>query len=204
MCIRDRTKRNYSRNPSEPSLYHRCDKNGLVLMSVVVDDFQITGWPPSAVAKTKHELSSIWDMTDLGPLRYFTSVQIDRNMTTRTTTLKQTECIENILAKYNMSDAYGKHTPCTASIYNQALLEPVTPYAPMFGNNYRNIVGSLGYLRHTRPDICVALGVSAQYAKLGRHGPQHYRGLRNLLRYCKKTMNYGLLYTSTYKKLRDP
>ena len=194
----------YSRNPSEPSIYHRCDKHGFVIMSVVVDDFQITGSSLSAIARAKAQLHNTWDMTDLGPLRYFTSIQIDRNMSTRTTTLKQTECIENILAKYNMSDTYGKHTPCTSSIYKQSLLDPVTPHAPIFGNNYRNIVGSLGYLRRTRPDICVALGVSAQYAKMGRHGPQHYRALRNLMRYCKQTMQFGLLYTSTYKKLRDP
>ena len=198
------TKLNYSRNPSEPSLYHRYDKRGIVIMSVVVDDFEMTGWPPSSLAHAKQELKSIWDMKDLGPLKFFTSVEINRDMKNRTTTLKQTGFIENILAKYGMTDSYGKDTPCTASIYNQRLLDPVTPYAPMFGNNYRNIVGSLGYLRRTRPDICVALGVSAQFAKLGRHGPAHYRALRNLIRYCKKTIHYGLLYTSTYKSFRDP
>ena len=93
------TELGYTRNFAEPSLYHRNDQHGIVIMSVVVDDFEITGHPPAAIARAKAELQSIWDMTDLGPLRYFTSVQIDRNMATRTTTLKQTECIENILAK---------------------------------------------------------------------------------------------------------
>ena len=198
------TELGYTRNFAEPSLYHRSDKLGIVIMAVVVDDFEITGYPPAAIAKAKSELKNIWDMTDLGPLRYFTSVQIDRNMTTRTTTLKQSECIESILSKYGMADCYGKHTPCTASIYKQSLLDPVTPHSPSFANNYRNIVGSLGYLRRTRPDICVALGVTAQFCKLGRHGPQHYRALRNIMRYCKLTKHYGLLYTSTNKKLHDP
>ena len=194
----------YSRNPSEPSLYHRLDSNGLVIMSVVVDDFQITGSPPSAVDLAKQELRAIWDMTDQGPLRYFTSVEINRDMTTRTTTMKQTGCIENILSRYGMADAYGKQTPCTTAIYKQHLLDPVEPHSPMFGNNYRNIIGSLGYLRRTRPDLCVALGVSAQFAKLGRHGPEHYRALRNIIRYCKSSRHHGLLYTSTYKGVDDP
>ena len=198
------TKLGYTRNPSEPSLYHRLDRHGIVLTSIVVDDFQITGWPPEAVTHAKQQLKSTWDMTDLGPLRFFTSVEINRDMKSRTTTLKQTSCIENILAKYNMADSYGKQTPCTASIYSQRLLDPVSPYAPMFGNNYRNIVGSLGYLRHTRPDICVALGIASQFAKMGRHGPQHYRGLRNIIRYCKRTVHHGLLYTSTFKSIQDP
>ena len=198
------TELGYTRNFAEPSLYHRSDQHGIVIMAIVVDDFEITGYPPAAIARAKSELHSIWDMTDLGPLRYFTSVQVDRNMDTRTTTLKQTECIENILAKFGMSDTYGKPTPCTSSIYNQNLLDPVTPHAPAFGNNYRSIVGSLGYLRRTRPDMCVALGVTAQFSKMGRHGPQHYRALRNIMRYAKRTMHHGLLYTSTYKGLRDP
>ena len=191
----------YSRNPSEPSIYHRSDEHGIVIMSVVVDDFQITAWPPAALVRAKSQLEETWDMTDLGPIRYFTGVQIDRNMTTRTTTMKQTACIETILSKYDMADAYGKQIPCTSAIYKQQLLDPVSPYDPIFGNNYRNIVGSLGYLRRTRPDICVALGVSAQYAKLGRHGPQHYRALRNIMRYLIPTKSHGLLFTSTYKDL---
>ena len=109
-----------------------------------------------------------------------------------------------ILAKYNMVGAYGKQTPCTTSIDSQRLLEPVTPYTPMFGNNYRNIVGSLGYVRHTRPDLCVPLGITAQFSKQGRHGPQHYRAPRSIIRFSKRTMHHGLLYTSTCKSSHDP
>ena len=193
-----------TRNPSEPSLYHRHDARGIVLMSIIVDDFQITGWPAEAVTYMKHQLSETWDMTDLGPLRYFASVEIKRTRDARTTTLKQTGHIEDILARYGLSDAYTKPTPCTASIYNQRLLDPVSDYAPTFNNDYRSQVGSLGYLRRTRPDLCVSLGVVSQFVKLGRHGPPHYRALRNIMRYCSLTKHHGLLYTSTHKGFRDP
>ena len=33
----------YTRNTQEPSIYHRLDKNVIVLTSIIVDDFQITG-----------------------------------------------------------------------------------------------------------------------------------------------------------------
>ena len=198
------TKLGLQRNPSEPSLYHRHDERGIILMSIIVDDFQITGWPPEAVAFMKHQLSETWDMTDLGPLRYVASIEINRNMTSRITTLKQTGYIDDILARYGLTDSYGKPTPCTSSIYNQKLLDPVSEYAPMFGNDYRNQVGSLGYLRRTRPDLCVSIGVSSQFAKLGRHGPPHYRALRNIMRHCKDSKHFGLLYTSTNKGFRDP
>ena len=66
----------FKRNPSEPSLYHRLDNSGFVMMDIIVDDFEITGFPPSAIAHAKQQLANIWDMTDLGPLRYFANVEI--------------------------------------------------------------------------------------------------------------------------------
>ena len=50
----------FTRNPSEPSLYHRYDSFGYVLMAVIVDDFEITGHPASAVARAKAQLANIW------------------------------------------------------------------------------------------------------------------------------------------------
>ena len=67
---------------------------------------------------------------------------------------------------------YIEDNPCTSSIYNQRLLDPVVPHEPIFDDNFAQQIDTLGYLRHTRPDVCVALGVSAQFAKKGRHGPQ--------------------------------
>ena len=192
------------RNPSDPSLYHRHDRHGFVLMDIVVDDFKITGWPISAVARLKAQLADIWDCTDLGEVRYFCNIEISRDRQSRRTTLKQTQYIHDMLAKYELQDCYPLHTPCTKSIYNQHLLDPVTPYSSSSQDNYANQLGSLGYLRFTRPDLCVALGVASQFAKKGRHGPPHFRALRNVMRYVKHTANFGLLYTSSGKSPADP
>ena len=194
----------FARNVGDPSIYHRHDSHGIVLMSVIVDDFQITGHPPMAIARAKAQLSQTWDMTDLGPLRYFANVEIKRDATGRQTTMKQTHYIEDMLAKYGLADTYGKDTPCTTAIYNQRLLDPTVPYPPIADDNYSNQLGTLGYLRRTRPDLCVALGVAGQFAKRERHGPQHYRALRNIMRYCLRYKHYGLYYCSSFKLLTDP
>ena len=65
-----------------------------------------------------------------------------------------------MLAKYGLSDAYGKPTPCTKSIYEQRLLDPVTPYPSLEKDDFSRQIGTLGYLRHTRPDLCVGLSNS--------------------------------------------
>ena len=134
------------RNPSDPSLYHRHDRHGFVLMDiVVVDDFKITGWPLSAVARLKAQLAEIWDCTDLGEVRYFCNIEINRDKRSGRTTLKQTQYIHDMLAKYELQDCYPLHTPCTKSIYNQHLLDPVTPYSPSSQDDYANQLGSLVY-----------------------------------------------------------
>ena len=67
----------------------------------------------------KAQLSAMWDMTDLGPLRYFSNVEITRDRDLNRTTLKQTQYIHDMLAKYGLQDYYPKKTPCTKSIYDQ-------------------------------------------------------------------------------------
>ena len=64
-------------------------------------------------------------MTDLGPLKYFASVEVQRDMEKGTTFLTQTGYIQDILAKYNLSDCYGRSTPCTTSIYKYQLFDPI-------------------------------------------------------------------------------
>ena len=92
-------------------------------------------------------------MTDLGPLRYFANIHISRCRQTQQTTLKQTHYIEDMLAKYGLSDTYGKPTPCTKSTCEQRLLDPVTPYPTLEKDDFSSQIGTLGYLRHTRPDL---------------------------------------------------
>ena len=79
---------------------------------------------------------------------------------------------------YNLTDANVNHTPYTTAIYNQRLLDP---FSPVFKNDYDSQVDTLGYLRRTRPDLWVDLGVFTQFAKIGRHGPAHYQALRNIM-----------------------
>ena len=134
-------------------------------------------------------------MTDLGSLKFFfANVHISRCMWTRQTTLKQTHYVEDMLDKCGLADTHGKVTPCTKSIYDQRLLDPVTPHPPNSDDNYSSQVGTLGYLRHIRPDLCVALGVSTQHVKKDRHAPPHYHALHNIMRHCTVIMDRGLHY----------
>ncbi|XP_062086225.1 secreted RxLR effector protein 161-like [Humulus lupulus] len=60
------------------------------------------------------------------------------------------------------------------------------------GAMYRHLVGSLIYLTLTRPDILYAVGVASRYMQHPKK--PHLEAVRQMLRYVKDTINYGLLY----------
>lgn len=58
---------------------------------------------------------------------------------------------------------------------------------------YAEVIGSLNYLAtRTRPDLSYALSVLSKFTKQPRF--QHWKALKRVLRYVRKTMNYGLIY----------
>ena len=59
---------------------------------------------------------------------------------------------------------------------------------------YRQLIGSLLYLVHTRPDICFAVSALSQFMTDLRH--VHWIAAKHVLRYLHGMIGYGLRYTS--------
>ena len=62
---------------------------------------------------------------------------------------------------------------------------------------YRQMIGSLKYLMNTRPDICFAVNTLSQSLTDPRH--VHLIVAKNILRYMKGTIDYGLKYEVNQK-----
>jgi hypothetical protein len=60
---------------------------------------------------------------------------------------------------------------------------------------YRQLIGSLMYLIHTRPDICFVVSAFSQFMSEPRH--RHWIVAKHILRYLKGSIAYGLRYTSS-------
>jgi hypothetical protein len=58
---------------------------------------------------------------------------------------------------------------------------------------YRHIIGSLMYLKNTRPDICFVVRTLSQYLVEPRR--VHIVAAKHVMRYLKGTLDYGLCYT---------
>ena len=59
---------------------------------------------------------------------------------------------------------------------------------------YRQLIGSLMYLVHTRPDICYTVNALSQFMSDPKH--IHLIAAKHIPRYVRGTITYGLKYTS--------
>ena len=62
---------------------------------------------------------------------------------------------------------------------------------------YCQMIGSLMYLKNTRPDICFAVNTLSQFLTDPRH--VHLIAAKHILRYLKGTNDYGLKYDVNQK-----
>lgn len=60
---------------------------------------------------------------------------------------------------------------------------------------FKSLVGSLGYLTCTRPDILYGVGLVSRYMESPT--TTHFKAVKRILRYVKGTIDFGLLYPSS-------
>ncbi|XP_048137760.1 uncharacterized mitochondrial protein AtMg00810-like [Rhodamnia argentea] len=125
-------------------------------------------------------------MKELGELKHFLGLEIDR--TKEGLFLCQQKYARDLLEKFRMLDCKPISTPLDGNAKACAdegrELEDSTMYS--------QLVGSLIYLTITRPDIAFAVGVASRF--MGKPRKPHLDAAKRILRYVKKTFDFGLLY----------
>jgi hypothetical protein len=88
-----------------------------------------------------------------------------------------------------------KITPAPMISNLKKLQDQVTGSDPEDPTLYRQIIGSLMYLVHTRPDICYVVNALSQFMCEPKH--IHMVAVKHILTYVRGTVAYGLRYTSS-------
>ena len=123
-----------------------------VYLGVWVDDL-LTVCKSDALAHVKGDLSSLFDLRDLGPVESFLGMRITRDRAARTLTLDQTPLVTQLISEYGLSDGKPRSVPLDPGARfhppqseSETLDPDVYPYAAL--------VGSLLYISVcTRPDL---------------------------------------------------
>ncbi|XP_018487833.1 uncharacterized mitochondrial protein AtMg00810-like [Raphanus sativus] len=134
----------------------------------------------------KREMSTIFEMSDLGLLTYYLGIEVQQHK--GGITLKQHRYATKILQETGMQDCNAVHTPMEAGL----VLSKSEHEQEVDEKEFRRSIGCLRYLLHTRPDLAYSVGLLSRYM----HKPKssHAAALKQVLRYVRGTANYGLSF----------
>ncbi len=177
----------FQSSKNDPCLYVNHDSASLLLIGLYVDDLLIAGSNKKKIHQIKKELTSRFEMKDLGAARVMLGIEITRDRANRQLLISQSEYTLTILARFGMENSRSVATPMdrpgsSTTENNSAVAVP-----------YRQAIGSLMYLMiGSRPDIAFAVGRLSQHAEHPSH--EHWVSVKRVFRYINGTRDFGILY----------
>eukprot|EP00253_Pinus_taeda_P022610 PITA_22610 len=130
----------------------------------------------SAIATVKRALHDRFLMTDMGPLHFFLGLEISQDATG--IKLSQAKYARDLLERFHMADCKPAPTPFLSGVH----LEGGGDTPLVDSTLYRQLVGSLLYLTHSRPDLSYAVGAVSRYMQ--ELHKLHWNDAKHILRYA--------------------
>ena len=171
----------------EPSVYVKKMNECLLLIAVNVDDLFVTGTNLKLINNFKKEMTSKFEMSDLGKLTCYLGNEVIQHGDG--VTLNQQNCALRILEEAGMKDFNLVNTPMDFG----AKLSWAKNEKEIDATSYRRNIGCLWYLLHTWPDFSYCVGVLSRYMQ--RPKESHGAALKQCLRYLRGTTTCGLTFT---------
>jgi hypothetical protein len=156
-----------------------------------VDDNLIISNNSKALDEFKRAMHDKYKIVDKGPVEYYLGVEISRDRSKRTLTIKQSKFIREILkhAEIDENDPRAYTTPLPAGL--NMFKNTMEPYDREM---YQSLVGSLIYLSTwTRPDISYAVSELSKYMQCPSRA--HHVALTHVLVYLSRTVDLGITYS---------
>ncbi|XP_026451083.1 uncharacterized protein LOC113351284 [Papaver somniferum] len=170
-------------------MFFRRTKKGLVLLLLYVDDMVITGSDTKGIIALKSHLHSCFEMKDLGSLRYFLGIEVDKSHDGHF--ISQVKCASEIILRAGLTDSKVVETPLELNVKLNHTNGKVLPNPTL----YRQLVVSLNYLTITRPDISYAVHIVSQFMSAPR--TSHFDAVLRIIWYIKGTLYQGLHFSTT-------
>jgi len=169
----------------DSNLYYIMIGGEPLILVLYVDDLFLTG-SQRLIADCKRDLALEFDMKDLGSMYYFLGLVVWQG--DGEIFLGQEKYTVEILKRFRMQDCRPMSTPMVTNWkkIDASKQEAVHPTL------YRQLIGSLMYLVNTRLDISFAMNTLSQFMVEPRRA--HWTTTKNILRYVRGTVEYGLRY----------
>lgn len=146
----------FQNTKSDTSLFILKGKDHIIFLLIYVDDIIITGNNTKFLDVFIKQLNVVFSLKNLGELHYFLGIEAHRDASGMY--LKQSKYIGDLLNKFKMEHASSCPTPMVTgkqfTVEGDKLQEPTV---------FRQAIGGLQYLTHTRPDIAFSVNKLSQY-----------------------------------------
>lgn len=180
----------FLRSTNDYCLYIKINENSRIFLVVFVDDIILASNSTDEIEDLKSKLKTEFEMEDLGDLKYFLGISVERNKECGTLKLDQKGYIQKLLTAFSMEDSNDATTPMEVNLRLQKEGQS-SQNIP-----YRQLVGSLMYLMlATRPDICFPLNYLSQFQNC--YSEEHWIHLKRILKYLKCTLNLQLTFSNS-------
>jgi len=178
----------FTRSASDQGVFTKNDNGTLVIVAVYVNDFLIFSSNLDTIQHIKSELSSRFDMKDLGNAKWILQMEVTQSDDRKKVTLSQSQYIEDILERHGMANCHPAKTPMESGLSLPILAEPEVDVTM-----YQQLIGSLMYaMVCTHPDISYAVGVVARHVLAPGHA--HIKAVKCIYCYLHGTSDYKLVY----------
>jgi hypothetical protein len=185
----------FTRSKEDHCVYFKLIGDHLIYLVLYVDDMLLIGNNKEIIQDVKTQLSSKFDMKDLGASNFILGMEIKIDREKRKHWLNKRKYLETILQRFNMQECKPVKVPIPVGVKLSVDQCPKTheEEEDMYHVPYASEVGILMYaMVCTRPNIAQAMGVLSRY--MPKPVKEHWKIVKRVFRYLHGTASYGLCY----------
>lgn len=176
----------FKRSKKDPCLYI---SEGIYLL-LYVDDLLIFSKSCEKLENLKENLLKNFKMTEVKNNR-LTFLGLEITLFENRLIISQKNLIEKILKRFDMTNCKTRDIPIPSKLYLSGVNNEFNEELP-----YRELIGCLMYIMlGSRPDLCYAISYFSRFQN--SYNSEHWRNLKNVLKYLNKTKDYGLEYVKS-------
>lgn len=168
-------KQDYRRSEYDPCVYMKGSTvEDMVYLLIYVDDMLIAAKQKSKIQKLKDQLSTEFEMKDLGPARKILGMDILRNRASCSLVLSQKDYLKKVLKNFGMEECRAVSTPLGSQFKLKSITkdEEAEQTRGMEDIPYTSAVGSLMYaMVGSTPDLAYAVGMVCGF--MSKPGKDH-------------------------------
>nr|GEY69943.1 retrovirus-related Pol polyprotein from transposon TNT 1-94 [Tanacetum cinerariifolium] len=178
------TSKGFTKGTIDPTLFTRRYEEDILFVQIYVDDIIFRSTNPKFSKRFEKLMHSRFEMSLMGEIKFFLELEIHKSP--HGIFINQAKYALEILHKHGMEKEQSIGTPMA----KKPKLDADLSGNPIDQTDYRSKIGSLMYLRSSRPDIVQAVCYCARYQS--RPTEKHLKEVKRIFRYLRGTINMGL------------